>query len=167
MDKAVFWRLIAQSKKRSNADLEVQAETLGELVAALPAKAIIEYSDIVTELEQEAFSWDLWAAAYIINRGCSDDCFEYFRDWLIMQGEDFFNRTVANPESLVDAPIDVDDPVIEFEGLFMMALEAYEAKTGKEMPYPARAGFNNEPSGEQWDENNVHNKYPRLAAKFS
>lgn len=35
-----------------------------------------------------AYTWELWGAAYVINGGCSDDTFEYFRAALIALGED-------------------------------------------------------------------------------
>jgi hypothetical protein len=35
----------------------------------------------------------LWAAACLINGGYSDDGFEYFRGWLIVQGRDVFERS--------------------------------------------------------------------------
>jgi len=34
----------------------------------------------------KAYTWDLWGAAYLINGGCSDDGFEYFRRWLVSRG---------------------------------------------------------------------------------
>jgi hypothetical protein len=44
----------------------------------------------------------LWAAAYRINGDCSDDGFDYFRDWLITQGRDMFEAAVADPDALAD-----------------------------------------------------------------
>jgi hypothetical protein len=47
----------------------------------------------------------LWAAAYLINGGCSDDGFESFRCWLIVQGRTVFERSVADPDTLADLPV--------------------------------------------------------------
>jgi hypothetical protein len=44
----------------------------------------------------------LWAAAFVINGGCSDDGFEYFRGWLITRGREVFERALADPDSLAD-----------------------------------------------------------------
>lgn len=46
----------------------------------------------------------LWAAGYLINDGCSDDGFEYFRAWLIAQGREVFERVVADPDALAGLP---------------------------------------------------------------
>jgi hypothetical protein len=40
-------------------------------------------------------------AAYIIDGGCSDDGFEYFRCWLISRGKETFIKLKANPDSLI------------------------------------------------------------------
>jgi hypothetical protein len=47
-----------------------------------------------------AHRWDLWGAAYIMNRGCSDDGFVYFRGWLISQGFDRYHAALKRPDSL-------------------------------------------------------------------
>jgi hypothetical protein len=44
----------------------------------------------------------LWAAAYVINGGCSDDGFDYFRAWLMLQGQGTFGQAVADLDSPAD-----------------------------------------------------------------
>jgi hypothetical protein len=166
MDKAAFWRLIEDAKKESKGDCPRQAEILAEKLAALPAEEIIEFDKILDEHRSLAYTWDLWAAAYIINGGCSDDCFDYFGGWLIAQGEAVFHGAVRDPETLADLDIHVhvDEPSIECEDMLYVAQKAYEAKTGNEMPM--REWNRGEPAGEEWDEDTVDEKYPKLAAKF-
>jgi len=48
----------------------------------------------------DSYRVDLWGAAYLINGGCSDDAFEYFRGWLIVQGRGTYERIVADPPIL-------------------------------------------------------------------
>ena len=47
---------------------------------------------------------DLWAAAYLINGGCSDEGFDAFRGWLIAHGREVVARSVREPDSLADLP---------------------------------------------------------------
>ena len=47
---------------------------------------------------------DLWAAAYLIGGGFSDDGFIDFRAGLIAQGRDWYNKAAAAPDSLADHP---------------------------------------------------------------
>ena len=161
MDKAKFWRLIQAAKKESDGDVEEQVAVLIEKLVSLPASEIIEFGSILDELMARSYTNDLWAAAYIINGGCSDDCFDYFRGWLIAQGEQVFESSLKAPETLVD----VAEPDVEGESMLYVAHRAYEEKTGKEMPRRERLAW--ELTGDKWDEDTVYDKYPKLAAKFA
>ena len=50
----------------------------------------------------ESSTYLLWAAVHLINGGCSAECFDYFRGWLVAQGRDTWTRVVADPDCLVD-----------------------------------------------------------------
>jgi len=52
------------------------------------------------EREDRAYTWELWAAAYIVGGGCSDDAFSDFRATLISMGRQTFERVIADPQSL-------------------------------------------------------------------
>ncbi len=104
---------------------------------------------------------ELWGAAYIINGGCSDDGFEYFRGWLILQGEKSFEDALKDPESLVEiAKCDVEN-----EDILGLAVEAYLQQTGKEFPRKDVVD-RFELKGTAWTEDEVYEKYPKLAEKF-
>ncbi|MCO8120358.1 DUF4240 domain-containing protein [Stieleria sp. TO1_6] len=47
-----------------------------------------------------AYRRDLWAVAYTVMGGCSDDCFMEFRMWLVTRGSDVFHAALKNPDSL-------------------------------------------------------------------
>lgn len=44
---------------------------------------------------------NLWAAAYIVMGGCSDDCFDYFRAWVLYLGKDPYEAAIQNPETML------------------------------------------------------------------
>lgn len=74
----------------------------------------------------EAYTWDLWGAAYVVHGGCSDDGFEYFRRWLVSRGRDVYEAALADPDSL--AQLDVRpgaDDVWEFEEIYYVAKDVY------------------------------------------
>lgn len=77
---------------------------------------------LVTELAK-ATTWKMWGAGYIMNGGCSEDGFLYFRLWLMAQGREVFRAAVAKPESLVNATLRLGQAGdFEFEEL----LEAFD-----------------------------------------
>lgn len=96
-------------KGRQQAD---RAATRSTPVAALAASIsaqncsqrsvndVLDYDRIHYELMAESYRWELWGAAYLINGGCSDDGFDYFRGWLLGQGRATWQAALADPDSL-------------------------------------------------------------------
>ena len=160
MDSTTFWRLIDASRRAGRGDVEEQAEALRLRLERLDPDEIVEFDRIFHEQLAAAYSWDLWAAASIINGGCSDDGFEYFRCWLIAQGERVFQAALADPESLAGRA----EPDVEAESMLYAAAKAYESRTGAELPAPIPRP--NEPAGEPWDEDDLEELYPKLWARF-
>lgn len=116
-----------------------------------------------------AYSHRLWGAAYLINGGCSDDGFEYFRCWLVSRGQEVFEAALAEPDSLAEIvnPED-DDSEHECESLLYAAREAYEKVANAKMPLGGR-GQSRLPSGEAWDfddQEESAKRLPRLSSLY-
>lgn len=144
-----------------------QLEELQRLLRALPPQEIVGFRDRLLEQMDAAFLWDLWAAAYLIAGGCSDDGFTDFRAWLISMGRRVFEDAIANAESLADV---ADAPGIEdvfFEEFLYVPAGAYEESTGHEIPEPT-GPLRDAPSGDRWSEEGgeLQRKFPNLWAKF-
>ena len=164
MDEPTFWRLIEEAKDESGGDGDEQAARLQAKLEALPADEIIAFKHIQDELMDRSYRNELWATAYIINGGCSDDGFDYFRGWLIGQGERVFHDTLRDPEGTLLTAAGEGEGETENESILSAAHEAYGARTGQEMPFWMRR--QQELAGEPWDEETVDQLFPRLAAKF-
>ena len=113
----------------------------------------------------DAYTWSLWGAAYIIDGGCGDDGFIDFRYALIARGREVYERAVKDPDTLADLGHDVIEPE---EALGYVAMKLYEAKTGEEMVLPAR-DTKTDPAGQEWDFDDwdANEQYlPRVAAAY-
>jgi hypothetical protein len=175
VDRQHFWALIEATKTASGGDCKAQ---IAQLVAALgqgPVGEILDWDRIHAELRVESYRWDLWGAASLINGGCSDDGFDYFRGWLLGQGQAIWQAALANPDSLADHPqVRVHRPYQDFyvylecEDMLGVAYEAYEALTGQEFTpeVPGRHPWPGFPDlGERWDFEDaaeMQARYPRL-----
>jgi hypothetical protein len=158
MDEQEFWTLIDRSRG-AGAD---QEGALEKLLTGRPREELEAFDRIYREQLARAYRWDLWGAGYVMNGGMSDDSFDYFCDWLIGQGRDVFERALADPETLADV---TDEGDVEAEGLRYAVHEAYEATHDDEMPISGPTQPD-EPAGEEWDEEEVYELFPRLAKKF-
>lgn len=111
MTQTEFWEHIEKSRR---AEPEAHAERLVARLAKLRPADILAFQNIWDRFEARSYSRVLWGAAYLINGGCSDDGFDYFRMWLILQGEKVYIAAVKNPDSLADV-VSPDDGEVECE----------------------------------------------------
>jgi hypothetical protein len=145
-----------------------QAELLTRWLTRREPEAIAAYGGIMDALLALSYDHRLWAAAYLINGGCADDCFDYFRGWLIAQGKRVFFEALRDPDTLagvpsLDAVANTRHRHVACEAMLYVAAIAHEARTGTPLP-PGRARRPRVPSGESWDEGAEEEVCPRLAA---
>ena len=149
-----FWHIIASVCHSDPRFTEEWDERLTEALAQLPADEIIEWNHMFDRLAAQAHRTDLWAAAYLINGGSSDDGFYYFRCWLIGMGKHIYDSAVANPDSLasVATPRWFAEGINAEAEIYAAAHRAWMQVTGKSYSddYPAR-NESAELIGEEWD----------------
>ena len=163
MNRETFWKIMLETNKESGGEPSIQQELIEKKLNEKSPDEIIEFDNIYRELINKAYDWKLWAAAYIVNGGCSDDCFMDFRGWLIAQGEEIYTKALADPDSLSE--LDNLEEDMEWEGYGYLAFTVYEKKTGKEMPINPETNHPSEPKGEQWDEDELESLLPKLSEK--
>ncbi len=165
MDDDRFWEIIHRSHKAANGDFEEQQEQLESELLKLTPQDILLFDNRFSQLRGAAYNWQLWAAAYIINGGCSDDSFNDFREWVIAQGKDFYFRTMQDPATLVD--VSRERMEVECEGMGFIPATVFEEMTGEEMPNGLRENI--EITGTEWDEDNddLQKMFPKLWEKYS
>jgi hypothetical protein len=167
-----FWDVIAKATAgRPSAPAEVADIAVAEL-AGRPAEEILAWSRHLDKVMAASFKEDLWAAAYLINGGCSDDGFDYFRGWLIAHGREVVAKAVRQPDSLADLPsvqaAADTGAVFEAEDVLHIAAKAYEQAAGEPLPAP-ETPVKRPDHGDFWDfdnEEEMHRRLPRLAALF-
>jgi Protein of unknown function (DUF4240) len=166
MNDTTFWQLIADTREETGGDTEPQSELLEEKLSRLPGEQIAEFQRIRHRLDEQAYSWDLWGAAYVIEDGCSDDCFRDFRSYLISLGREPYEAALRDPDSL--APVVQDAETGDWENADSVAGDAYESAVGEDIPADD-SDLSGEPSGEPWDDEDqdaLVQRYPRLAERF-
>src|SRR5258708_29445653 len=129
VNSATFWQLIDASREQAGDDLEEQVDNLRARIEQLELDEIIQFGERFADYWSKAYTWDLWAAAYIIGGGCSDDGFLDFRAWLISKGEKVYEEALKDPESLAQVVTFDAAEDCQFEGLQYVARQAWENKT--------------------------------------
>ncbi len=166
MNEATFWRLIGETRAAADNDTDEQSHRLEQRLSKLPARAILGFERIRQSLERRAYTWDIWGAAYVIEDGCSDDCFRDFRGYLISLGRGPYQNALRNPDSL--APIVQDAENGDWENADDVAPDAYSSVTGNDYPGDD-SDLSGDPRGQPWDDDSQETlikRYPALAARF-
>jgi predicted DNA-binding WGR domain protein len=175
-DRGRFWRLIELSRKGSWGDPYVQVENLRERLRKMPEEELRTFDRELWELMNDSYRADLWGAAYIINGGCSDDGFDYFRGWLILQGEKTFTEALEDPDGLasrMQRSLEAGG-FFECEEVLGLGFEIHQARTGRADFYlgqPAHQGAGLVGDLEAWSDvdttqENARRLYPRLCKLF-
>ena len=163
MDDDRFWAFIGAARDAAGDDVEDRVSGLEQVLLNHHPDEVAEFRRKYDEMLARAYRWDLWGAAHVINGGCSDDGFRYFRDWLISEGEAVYEAALADADSLADVDQDED---FELESFGYVAAEVYEQMTDQPLA-DSHASEPAEPIGHAWEEDDLPALLPRLWKKFS
>lgn len=165
MTEPQFWTLIEQAKGPGG-----DAEH-----AQRPAQDIVDFQMQFEQLRAKADQGDVWAAGLLLNRGHGTDSgFEYFRLWLIGQGQAVYERALTDADSLAElaeAVASHPDEGAEWGTYGTAPYYAYQAVTGKDlfdaMPTRSSTGMP-EPTWNWQDYSDLvlEQRLPRLWAIF-
>ena len=167
-----FWPIIELAAK-SDQDSDAQLGALTSALEVLTIEEVIAFEAAFRSYLNAAYTWDLWGAAYVVNGGCSDDGFEYFRRWLVSKGRAAYEAALADPDSLAEMNLQPGpDGVWEFEEIYYVAATTFEEKGGegdvRDYSEPEAGLGGPEPAGKPFDEDQAHlaQRYPKLWARF-
>lgn len=175
MNEARFWDLIERSRNgccpvqrsfvtgrlRWTID-DDQSAKLVELLIDLETDEIIAFNHLFEEKLAQAYRWDIWAIAFIINEGCSNDNFMDFRAWLISRGKDFYENALQQPETIGDKVEQNEETLYES---FWGAPQAVLDELQDEFDLP-EAAEREGPQGTPWEEHDLPMRFPDLCKKF-
>jgi hypothetical protein len=172
MPSEQFWRIIGRAAESAH-DPAAQVNALDAALREFSVEEIMSFEIAFRRYLNQAYTWDLWGAAYVIHGGCSDDGFEYFRRWLVSRGRHIYEAALADPDSLaqLNAQPGPDD-VWEFEEIYYVAANVFAEKGGygdvRDQSEPEAGSGGPQPSGEPFSEHEEHlaRRYPHLWRRF-
>jgi uncharacterized protein DUF4240 len=168
MDLNAFWRVIGQVRSASRDDQDF-LRRMGARVNTLKRDELVEFQRHLMTTLARSYSWELWGAAWLINGGCADDCFDYFRAWLISRGQQTFEKALGDPDALASLAPPKRGVVRAFEAFSRMPGDTYEMKTGEEILDTAYDEGALPKLDRRWDfadNTEMAKRYPKLFAKY-
>ena len=167
MDVEKYWTLVERARE-DRSEPEQVAARLTELLAELPVEEIEESYLAYHRITARGYTWSLWGAAYLINGGCGDDGFEYFRGWLVARGRTVFEAALRDPDSLADVLTKDDFDMAECESMLGAPWSAARLVTGEGLTSTESVPLPD--LGEGWDfedDDEMGRRYPRLTELFA
>lgn len=168
MEESKFWGLIAQAREENEFNEGQPDDVINELqilLEALPDEEVAAFQQQMLAQYCKAFDYKIIAAAYVIlGTSCDQDDQHGFRGWLISQGEEFFKKTLEEPDSLADATI--SRKFLYLPDFISLGSEIYETSTG-ELPSAAPGfEFPSEPTGDEFKLSELPVRLPNLCFEW-
>jgi hypothetical protein len=163
--EGTFWTLIDESRSAAGKDTSKQSELLKLRLEKLSPQAIVDFSRFRHQLDQRAYTYKMWGAAYTIEDGCSDDCFRDFRGYVISLGRGPYEAAMSNPDSLASVAENPDTG--NWSNADDVAPDVYSSVTSNDWPLND-TDLSGRPSGTPFGQNraDLTRAYPQLAARF-
>jgi hypothetical protein len=166
MEENEFWKIIESSGSPKNCTPNEQCDKIISQLSKKSKNDLISFANIHQDILKKAYTRSMLIACYILIKYISDDTFEDFRNWVILNGKDRFYKTIKEPDFIVSY-ITVEDPVEEVTGeaLCFVCEEAWDGDI-KELEenyiYPEHANIDDSfPSIEEREKS-----FPKLLSMF-
>lgn len=173
MNDDAFWQFVNECGASPAADANTFVTAWKATINRLSPDELVELNSALANNLRRACTWDLWGIAYIMNGGCTDSGFLYFRQWLISRGRALFEAALQNPDELASlTPPNLHSP-LEIAELDLALGDLWEEKTGIDQ-FDTRRGFPDEdvdlqePAGQKWNEDAIcmSSRFPKCWARF-
>jgi len=135
MDNDEFWQLIDSARATATPAVPFE-RALVDVLAERPEPELLRYQACFDRLHGALYRWDVWAAAYLIGGGCSDDAFMDFRAGVISEGRAWYEKVLAGPDAIAEHPAAAGEDPFDAEEVFFnedvnyAAPDAFERRTG-------------------------------------
>jgi hypothetical protein len=123
---------------------------------------LLNFEKILVTKVNELNTWEHWALAFIVRRGCGDDAFDYFKAWAVSKGRLAFDAIKYLKE---DELVSIFDEDPQLEELYYLAKKIYEIATSDFMP-PVKAK-SSKLTGKKWTEDKLASTFPSLCKLFN
>lgn len=155
MTEDVFWEIIETGLDK-RLSISERIDAMADRLGLFKASAIRSFDKLLHEKNAQAYCHEIWALAYVLRGGCSDDSFDEFRPWLIMQGRAVFEACLKNANDFDAATYGQEAATT----LYDVAAIAYDMSQGKAMLPPKRPHLLL--TGKDWEEGDLPKTLPTV-----
>ncbi len=170
MNEDEFWTIVDGADAAAGFDAERKKAHLSQQLGSMPPAKQQDFARWWQFKKSDAYREDLWAAAYVIRGGCSDDGFMDFRSALVGLGRARFESALLDPDSLAELAASTDpEDLLEYfcyESLsyaWVELLGGFDGLPASEVESP---GTTSDLKGAAFEEDDLPTTHPRLWKLF-
>jgi len=162
-----FWDIVQSAGSPDRVDPVEQCEAITNTLSGSSKEHLLGFANLHLALLGQLYTLPILKACYAVIGYVSDDVFEDFRNWIILNGKERFEATVADPE-VIASYAKVRDPVEEIcgEPLLYVCENSWDGDVEDleaEYVYPEAPNISlGEPSREE-----IASELPRLVERFN
>lgn len=158
-----FWKLIDLGVKKGKNDERLVSEEVYKVLRFYSPKEIIGYAKRLFLLKNEAHISNFWAAAYLLQGGCTDDDFIDFKDWVVSLGKTAFDKSLKDPDFLLKPwqkrTENKNKTELDIGNLSDAIWQAYKTRAGVVLPTGIYTGLIQKPGRFEMDiESSIENR---------
>ncbi len=135
MNETDFWDIINSAKEINQNDIDKQRESIENTLSKRSIKDIRKFNYISETLIEKAKIEGIHEfLCNVFKEFISNNSFDFFIGWLILQGSALYNQTIKDPNFLkevIETNFNNDLSVCTCEDAIHIASSAYEIKTGR------------------------------------
>jgi len=107
MDEERFWNIVDKKLQIDWGSPESsRIRRMVRVFRNLTSTNLLDFFRIYVSLHERAKKRELWGAALLLNgRSCGDECFDYFRNFLILAGGGTYQTAITTPDLLAEDPL--------------------------------------------------------------
>ncbi|MFY9309551.1 MAG: DUF4240 domain-containing protein [Bacteroidia bacterium] len=135
MNEVKFWFIIDSAKKINNNNIVEQRESIENTLSDYPIEDIRHFNYLMEFFISGAK--DAGINEFIdkfFNDEISNNGFDFFMGWLILQGSALYNQSIKDPfflKEVIEINYNKDFDVLKCEEALHISSKAYEIKTGR------------------------------------
>jgi hypothetical protein len=162
IDNTIFWELIDEAV-RFTPKTGVRCRWLKDRLTGFKSRSIVQFAKVLNREVINRYTHRNWGVAFLVNGGSSDDGFQYFLGWLLLQGRAFVEKFDVDPDIIVEKHGQED---YEEEMIYYVPEDAFYRVSNREFPESAVLKLPRKPSGKAWKQAQLPALFPRIHAAF-
>jgi hypothetical protein len=132
MNEQQFWELLDKGRALPHGNFETLCVNLTELLTEYSTEDIIQFEHLLRQKIEDASTWPIMAASFVVCSFISDDTYEDFRAWIVGQGKVNFEKILRDPNEICNLLTPGQAKNLGGEYMLFVAVNAYLDKLNQD-----------------------------------